>query len=339
MTTITINGKSYNLVTLPSSPAPSDVTLGMNDTVGEVIGAFDREQQEQLWPGGDWWDAQIGLPPMPRAQAADWEGFLADLQGKLNVFQIGDPRAATPLGSALGVPVVTGTGTWTCPVGVTSVKVLYATKNCTIASGQQLAFSGVFFGVLGSGVNLATSLANYSVTGTGSPSGSSTSVSTAITVVPGTVYQLYATVDATHVTALSAGVEPGVLVMDPTLATTYIGIGQGMGISGQVGNGNAAMTRTLQTTGWTASTSRLLLRGDYLQLGYRLHRVCDTVNSDAGGNATIRIWPSLREQPADGTALTLAGPVGLFRLADNRRQSQASPQRLTTVSLQFIEVK
>ncbi|HUN99232.1 MAG TPA: hypothetical protein VMU69_23750, partial [Bradyrhizobium sp.] len=211
LTSITLpNGKSYNLVSLPSSPSPSDITLGMNDTVGEVVGAFDREQQEQLWPGGDWWDAQITLPPMPRAQAADWEGFLADLQGKLNVFQIGDPRADIPLGTALGVPVVTGTGTWTCPSGVTSVIVGYVSNDCTIASGQDLAFSAVFFSVLGSGVNLASSLANFSVTGTGSPSGSVHSDSTAITVVPGTVYQLQAVIDASHVTSIAGGALPAV---------------------------------------------------------------------------------------------------------------------------------
>jgi len=337
MTTITLpNGQTYNLVTIPTSPAPSDITLGMNDTVGEVISPFTRVQQEQNWPGADWWDVQITLPAMARAQAASWEGFLADLQGKLNVFQLGDPRATTPLGSALGTPVVSGTGSWTCPGGVTSVKIVYDSNNCTINNGEELAFSGVFFGVLGSGVNLASALANFSVTGDGSPSGYTFAASSAITVVPGTTYQLQATIDATQVTG---GVLPAIEIQNTALSGGYYNLYQTAGVIGQVGGANVPGTRTLQTTGWEGSESGLLLPGDYIQLGYRLYRICSAVNSDDDGNATLNIWPSLREQPPDGTTFIFDSPVGLFRLADNRRQSQASPSRLTTISLQAVEVR
>jgi hypothetical protein len=102
---------------------------------------------------------------------------------------------------------------------------------------------------------------------------------------------------------------------------------------------NAAATTTLYTRGWKPSTFRLLLPDDYLQLGYRLHKVCDQVNSDEDGDAAISIWPSIRELPADGTPIILANPRGLFRLASNKRQWQTTNDFLTTMSMQLTEYR
>jgi hypothetical protein len=215
MITITIGSNSYNLCAMPSTPGPAEIELGMSDSVAVVESPFTKVQQVQPWPGADFWDATITLPPLRAAQAWAWEGFLAELRGKANVFQLGDPRAANgPQGSAAGTPVV------------------------------------------------ATS-----------------------------------------------------------------------------GSANLPSTTSLVTRGWAASAFRLLLPGDQFQIGYRLHRVCEIVNSDSGGNATLTVWPSLRETPADGTEVVLAAPQGLFRLASNRRPIHASPQRLTTISFQCIEVR
>lgn len=71
---------------------------------------------------------------------------------------------------------------------------------------------------------------------------------------------------------------------------------------------------SLVTRGWRASQLRLLLYGDQLQIGYRLYRVLSQVNSDASGNATIAVWPNLRDQPADGAAIAVHNCKGLFRL-------------------------
>jgi hypothetical protein len=95
----------------------------------------------------------------------------------------------------------------------------------------------------------------------------------------------------------------------------------------------------ITTTGWKANNFRVLLRGDLFQVGYHLYRACEQVNADASGHATITIWPSLREAPAAGTSLILASPVGVWRLADNRRESQFSPMRLTTMSFKILEVR
>lgn len=89
-------------------------------------------------------------------------------------------------------------------------------------------------------------------------------------------------------------------------------------------NGATQMGSSLVTDGWTASTSGILLAGDYIQTGSgltsRLHKVLDDVDSDAGGNATLDLWPRLRESPADNDLLTVSGAKGLFALADNRME-------------------
>jgi hypothetical protein len=93
------------------------------------------------------------------------------------------------------------------------------------------------------------------------------------------------------------------------------------------------------TSGWTHSVTRILKAADWFQVGYRLYRTCEDVNSDSSGNATISVWPSIRETPANGTPLILNSPKGLFRLANNRRAIHWSPARLTTISLQCVEAR
>lgn len=214
MQTITINGISYSLVTIPSSPGPAEVEFGMGDLISLQQSPYTLQQQTQQWPGADWWDAKISLPPMSAATAAAWEAFLAELRGPLNVFQLADPRHPAPLGA----------------------------------------------------------------TGSSAPK-----------------------------------IDSG----------TY-----------------AATTSTIGTVGWQPNQPRLLAPGDRFQLGYRLHMVVDApVSSNSQGAATFSIWPSLREQPTAGEALVLKYPKGLFRLAQNRRSFQASPQRLTTLSFSAVEVR
>lgn len=103
--------------------------------------------------------------------------------------------------------------------------------------------------------------------------------------------------------------------------------------------GNAAMSQTLVTSGWTASASGLLLPGDYIQIGYRLHRILDQVNADGSGNATLSIWPSLREAPSSGVPVITSNTQGLFRLASNERKISFDCTTLTHVSFPFQEYR
>jgi hypothetical protein len=96
---------------------------------------------------------------------------------------------------------------------------------------------------------------------------------------------------------------------------------------------------TLPTMGWTPSQINLLLPGDYLQVGYRLHRVLDAVISDSSGKAAINIWPSLREVPTGGEPIITSNPVGLFRLATNKGTWSSDFTKLTRLSFQISEFR
>lgn len=81
---------------------------------------------------------------------------------------------------------------------------------------------------------------------------------------------------------------------------------------------HAAGASSLVTDGWTASVTGILKLGDYLQIGTRMHKVVGAdVTSDGSGNATIEIWPRLRESATDNTPLLTGSVKGVFRLRDN----------------------
>jgi len=212
---ITIGSSTYTLITLPPYPGMADISVTMEDAVANVGSPFvPSRNQTFAWPGADGWSLSFTLPKMNRWVASPWRGFMAELRGIGNVFQIGDPFCATPLGAAEGAPICNTTGT----------------NNLTSAT-------------------------------------------------------------------------------------------------------------SLVTSGWTPNVFGQLLAGDYLQIGYKLHVVCEAVNSDAGGNATIAIWPSLRESPPNLTAINLIDTVGLFRLKDNARSWHGDFTGLLQLSVSATEVR
>jgi hypothetical protein len=97
--------------------------------------------------------------------------------------------------------------------------------------------------------------------------------------------------------------------------------------------------QTLYTMGWTATTSGLLLAGDYIQVGFRYHMVLDIVNSDASGKAQISIWPSLREIPIASSPIITSNAVGLFRLKSNTTTWSTDVTKLTKLSFQITEYR
>jgi hypothetical protein len=121
---------------------------------------------------------------------------------------------------------------------------------------------------------------------------------------------------------------------DP-MGTTPMGIVQGT----PVVDGSIAGGSTLYSRGWTPSQLNLLLPGDYLQVGYRLHMVLDEVISDSSGKAPINIWPSLREVPLDGEVIVTTNAVGLFRLANDTTTWSADVTKLTHMSFPVQEYR
>ena len=123
---------------------------------------------------------------------------------------------------------------------------------------------------------------------------------------------------------------------DP-LKPTPRGSGKGIPVVDTAGNVTGA--QALLSRGWPANAWGLLMDGDYIQVGYRFHRVVNRVNSDGAGKASIAIWPSLREAPADGQAIILNSPKGLFRLASNKRTWSTDVTRYSSISFQIQEYR
>jgi hypothetical protein len=214
MSYATFNG--WTIIPPPLTPGFRGIVLRMNDTVAEARSPFSGKSQVQIWPGADWWEAELELPPMMPNQTAAWQAWLAALQGKGAVFQIGDPSRCEP-------------------------------QNPVVSSAPVCDNGG--------------------------------------------------------------------------------------------GTNNLTGATNLVTAGWRVSQARILLPGDYLQIGYRLHLVLQPVSSDSGGAATINVWPSLREQPTDASAIGLHKAKGLFRLADNARQISVAVTRLSAVGFKCVEAR
>lgn len=92
---------------LPTITRPTSVRINAHATVGVSASPFTGQQQAQEF-AGQWWQAEINLPPMPRASAEEWITFLLKLNGRRGTFLLGVPTATRPRGIATGTPLVNG---------------------------------------------------------------------------------------------------------------------------------------------------------------------------------------------------------------------------------------
>jgi len=65
--------------------------------------------QQQIYKHqGQWWEAEITLPPMKRDDAEQIAAFLLKLNGRYGTFTLGDPANTAPRGVGTGTPLVAG---------------------------------------------------------------------------------------------------------------------------------------------------------------------------------------------------------------------------------------
>lgn len=96
----TFNG--WTIVTMPSDPAPRAIDFTDVDTIATNLSPFTGTKQILDWQAA-WIEASITMPPMfDGATARAWMAFMAELRGQSRVFEIGDPLAALPIGTATG---------------------------------------------------------------------------------------------------------------------------------------------------------------------------------------------------------------------------------------------
>jgi len=105
------------------------------------------------------------------------------------------------------------------------------------------------------------------------------------------------------------------LVGDPYAKTP---MGRGTGVP--TVDGAAQVGEELVTKGWTPNATDILKAGDMFQVGNRLHKALQDVDTDASGDAVIDVFPKVKESPSDNAPLILNEPKGLFRLTNNTQR-------------------
>lgn len=107
-------------------------------------------------------------------------------------------------------------------------------------------------------------------------------------------------------------------------------------------NGASQTGQELITNGWTGGSNGVLLEGDYIQLetglNARLYKILNDVDSDGGGNATIDIWPQLRQSPPENEPLVTTNPRGIFRLASNEFSWDVDTAQFYGLGFSIVEV-
>ncbi len=94
-------------LTPPATPKPRAMHLMGKAVVAHSRSPFTGDGDVQVH-AGQWWEMEITLPAMVRADAEAWNAFLLKLNGKEGTFLIGDRSSDAPRGSAGGTPLVKG---------------------------------------------------------------------------------------------------------------------------------------------------------------------------------------------------------------------------------------
>jgi hypothetical protein len=95
-------------ITLPTSPLSRSITIRPRAATGALQNPFTYTPQVQVW-GGQRWEADVELPPMPRrADAEAWIAVLTGLNFQEGSFLLGDTANPTARGAATGTPLVNG---------------------------------------------------------------------------------------------------------------------------------------------------------------------------------------------------------------------------------------
>ena len=96
-------------ITLPTGATaqPTQTTFRIVRTVGSAQSPFTGATQVYQYIG-EWWEAEVTLPPMRGATARAWIAALVSLRGIFGQMYLGDWDGRTPNGTASGTPLVKG---------------------------------------------------------------------------------------------------------------------------------------------------------------------------------------------------------------------------------------
>lgn len=94
-------------VTFPASIGVSSINIRAKTVVGVSSSPFTGQQQVYKHQG-QWWEAEVSLPPMKRDEAEQVVAFLIKMNGQYGTFLMGDFLSTAPRGVGTGTPLVNG---------------------------------------------------------------------------------------------------------------------------------------------------------------------------------------------------------------------------------------
>jgi hypothetical protein len=345
---------SYPLIP-PASPTTSDIKIMPNNIVGESVSPFTGSQQIFEQPG-EWWEAEIALPPMARSDAEQWASFMAALRGKSGSFLLGDPGGFTPQGSASTLvnrlrwtesfdnaiwtkgggatitanavaspfgPVVADAFNYPGNLNTSVTQLINIRPSLNgswtfsvwlrIASGTLAVQLGIldqngstFPGGSAIGLTVTSSWTRFSVTGIAPTS------ATALTAIIGGFNSL---------NGIAAGTIYcwGAQMEKAASASSYLAFDVGPCV-----NGAGQTGKTLNVQAFNIVANQVGFKaGDYIEIGsgttQRLYKNLTDVTFNGSGQASLDLFPRLRESPADQAQVRFFDCRGSFRLAENPR--------------------
>lgn len=140
-------------ITYPLSPPNytsfRSVNMIARNTVGLTASAFTQQQKVYQWRG-QYWEVDVVMKPMKRADAEAWNAFFLKLKGQVGTFYLSpDPNGRTVRGSASsspGTPIVNGA----LSANSSSVAITNATASATgyLLAGDYIAINNQLLKVL-----------------------------------------------------------------------------------------------------------------------------------------------------------------------------------------------
>jgi len=94
-------------VSFPASIGFANLNIRARTVVGVNASPFTGQQQVYRHQG-QWWEAEVSLPPMKRADAEQAIAFLLKMNGQYGTFLLGDKANPSTRGVGTGTPLVNG---------------------------------------------------------------------------------------------------------------------------------------------------------------------------------------------------------------------------------------
>jgi len=118
---------------------------------------------------------------------------------------------------------------------------------------------------------------------------------------------------------------------DPSHQTPKMGV-----VSGLLIDGAAQQGRSFAVKGGAASTSSVLMAGDYVQVGTQYFRLTRNLDTDGLGTGTMSVWPAIRTSPATNEPVVTDHPKIVARITSPIPEETTVYTRITFSWEEFI---